>query len=436
MMDTDKSRDEDTIIMPSSWLRYVALGGSMLIMGAVTFKSDFSIFEWSMFGLFALAAYILAWAKESLYGFAPWLAMGANAVMILAWDHPDPFMISTVLSTMGFLHAGGSYYMMQRSRKPLSWAALSTTTTTAYYLIAYHKLDHALTISLSDYAWPSASEFWCAMAFGLSIMFTTIIQRLSVTMPEAKTRQNLQAVFACAVTALLSSGMAILLHQSYWPVALTAEIFAVSWLYTRTGMPFLLTLNGILMSAFGLIMIPDAIGLVYAIFAGPFENLDLFGERSLTFSTIFFRSGIPACMILTASSLLRDKKDDTLVELMEYAGITLFAITGYKAISLGFGSDRDLIFASQSCVTILCGGLALAAFYADRLFRRSMFERFAYLLSCLTALRILFFAVLFHSPLWTHQFVGEWRVLNYLLLGYGLPVALERFPIIRDSLSC
>lgn len=421
----DAETEDEDLNLSLSWLRYGAFGGSCLLMGAVTWTSHFDNLEWGMFGLFALATYVLAWAHERMYSAMPWIAMGANAVMLLAWNQPDPASFALVFVAFGLLHAGGSYLLMKRSDDPLPWASLCAVTTPLYYLIAYYKLDPALVMSrgAAD-TWFSIHEIWCALALGISLLFIAAIQDLFVTRRDVKVRQQVQAVFTCTIVALLSSGLAIALDHSYWSFVIAAEILTVSWLQARVDMPFLRTIGSLLLAVFGLLMLPDALGLVYAIFGESMRNSLRSAELAVSFSTLSFRFVVPALMMMAASWFLRQRQDDELVETLEYVSATLLAITGYKIVSMAFGNNSEFVFAAQSYVTLIWGVMALASFQAYRIFNRHSLETFAYVLAFLTAARLVGYALLLENPLWAHQAVGTWYGVNYLLTGYGMPVLL------------
>jgi len=68
---------------------YLALGGAILFIGLIAFRADFGLFEWSIFGLFAIASLALAYMDAPRYAFAPWAAMTVNAVMLFSWEPAD-----------------------------------------------------------------------------------------------------------------------------------------------------------------------------------------------------------------------------------------------------------------------------------------------------------------------------------------------------------
>ena len=107
-----------------SLLRYLALGGSAILIGAVSFTAQFVPLVWDMFGLFAGAAFILAWADARQYGFAPGITAAASLAMLLGWHGADPTVMALTIATFGLLHGGGAYYLMRRAENPKPWAIL------------------------------------------------------------------------------------------------------------------------------------------------------------------------------------------------------------------------------------------------------------------------------------------------------------------------
>ncbi|MDX2027181.1 MAG: DUF2339 domain-containing protein [Alphaproteobacteria bacterium] len=408
-----------------SWLRYIAIGGSLLLMGTVTYTTHFDTFEWGMFGLFSVGAILLAWSDSRTYGFAPWLAMAANAVMLLAWESPDPTALTITLTSFGALFTASAYLLMPRSPKSVSWAGLSATSALAYYLLAYHRLDATLTTTLAAHNWLSADELWAVIAFIFTAFFTSTTNRLFVTCTDIQQRHRLQAIFTVAATGFLSLGFAILLHQDYLAFAIAGQVLTISWINRRVDIPTLRAIAQVLTVVFGLLLLPEIMTLL----ASPFDDFSGYAAAHIdklhTASSLLFQFGLPSVMFAGSSWLLRSERDDQFVVVLELAAIALFTAMSYNVVGTAFsGHEARMAFVARGTFTNILFLLSLAGLHVGRQYVRPAVVWGGLVLGGLAVARSAGFDLLIYNPLWAHQMIGTWPILNGLLLVYALPVLL------------
>lgn len=405
--------------------RYTALCGALLMAAFLTHQAGFSSFEWGMLAILSAAAVTLAWFDHRSYGFAPWLAMAANAAMLATWQLHDSGILAAVIAGFGLAFSSSAYLLMHRSRHATSWAGISVTSALTYYLLAYYKLNSGLVTPESE------DTLWAVIAFVLAATFTWTAARPFVRGSEVGERQRLQSVFAVAVTAFLSTGFAILLDREFLAFAVAAEILTVSWLGTRTAIPILRHLAHILAAIFVMLLIPELIMLL----GGP---LDDFSTKWITLPAnvvaipfLLVQIGMPALFFAAASVLLRRERDDLFVGLLEFAAITLFGLVSYGLIAGSLAGEETALIA-RGIFSIALLLLGFGALRIGRMYSRPAVQWGGLMLVGVAAARIAGFDLLLLNPLWSHQFIGEWPLLNGLLPLYGLPALL--ILLLKDEL--
>jgi glucose-6-phosphate-specific signal transduction histidine kinase len=121
---------------------------------------------------------------------------------------------------------------------------------------------------------------------------------------EHAEKQAIMAVYAGTATAFLSLGLAIELPQSFLPIALAAELLALSWINTKVNVRALRALVALLGVLFGVALLPDLSRLVFdtkiiitllGVVAGKIESV------LLAASPILYL-GLPALMLGGAST--------------------------------------------------------------------------------------------------------------------------------------
>jgi hypothetical protein len=426
------------ITSPHTWRRYFAPTGAVVLLGIVAYTAHFGAFEWAMFGLFSLGAVGLAWFDDRTYAFVPWQAMIVNLVMLWGWNSPDPIVLAETLAAFALLFGVSGQIVLSRSHNPLSWAGLSAGAAVLYFVLAYDLLDAPLTQAMTANPWLTSDMAWSAIAFSGAALMTAAATRDFVLSREIALRHWLQAIFALAATSLLSTGLAILLHQQYLSFALSAEVLAVCWIITRTDIPALKILAEVLTGLFALSLASEAFPLLAGV--GTSET------ASHLISISVFRFGLPAAMFAGASVLLRRREDDVYVAVLELGAIALLAGMAYKilqAIFLGHFEDQTLII--ESIYSNILLAMSYAALVVARRISRQTVEWGGVALAAVALLRVVGLGLAALNPLWMHQAVGNLPVLNGLLIAYALPALLvyivgqrlsdERYPFVTPAVS-
>lgn len=409
-----------SVASPQTWARFVAPAGAIVLAGVVAYTANFGLFEWGMFGLFSLGAIGLAVFDGRTYVAVPWIAMAVNLAMLAGWNG-EANDVAIILTAFGLVFAASGQIFLSRSYQPLSWAGLSATATLAYFLLAYDKLRTPLAAALKGNVWLTAEAAWTAIAFAGAIAMTIATTRAFVMSSETVLRHRLQAVFVAAATALVSIGLAILLHEEYLSFAVAVQILVLAWLRTRADIPALRYLGYMLTAQFALLLLPNAAWTLADATAGATAV-----TRWTIISSALFRYAVPAALFGIACRFLREQKDEPYATGLELGAVALLTVAVYKLLEAAFlGHASDMTLAIGSIFTNIVLAAGVGALYAVRNGgqRQSLLWAGSALL-VLGVVRIVGLSLLVFDPLWSHQSVGTLPLLNGLLAIYLLPALL------------
>ncbi|WP_027361125.1 DUF2339 domain-containing protein [Halodesulfovibrio aestuarii] len=419
-----ESTDKNQTSYFTSILNYIGLSGALILLGIITGKAGFDIFEWSLFGLLAAGGICLAYLNDRLYGFVPLVSVTVTIGMLIAWDTAEVSTYAFILTAFALAFAGSGYFCLWRTKIPLLWAGLTGATSIAFYLLAYFKLRHT---ELVD----SIPSFWSVTAITLAGIAVYTVHKIRVYYRDHPKQDHLLALFAATSAAFISIALTIELQRDFLPVAFTAEMFSIAWIYSRIPIKALRPICMALALAFVILLLPQLhlLGTLLMISKiGGVKQSIVEGVSLPIIQWPVFQLGVPAAMFIGASYFLRRDHDDIWVQSLELAAIILTAVMGYYLTRHAFYVElNDILFAKADFLQrgIFTNILFIIGFVW--LFFGNYFDRFALTLGgvglcAIGIFRIIFFDFLFYNPLWTHQKIEGWLVCNNLLLPYGLPI--------------
>ncbi len=400
-------------------LTYLTLGGSMLLMCAVTAVSHYGSMEWGMYFLLSAGSIALSFFRPKAYGFAPWGALAISALMLVTWRQPEIGLFTYTLLSFAALFTLGGYALLWRAENPVSLAALSGAAAIGYFLIGYAQLRTQV-----DFAFP----LWGMIALGLGLASVNAVRQVMERFPEEDTRQKLLAVFSLAATAFIALGLTIELRREFLSVALSMELLAVCWLNLRFDIKALRPIAAALACAFGAVLLPQILLLVQLT---SFSLLEVQLRLQDTIPLVkwpLFQLGLPGALFAASSLLLRRRQDGKLVKWLEVSAIALIGVMGYYLMRHAFHVNENVLFAKAGFIergaitnALILFGLACLA-GGNRINRHAV-AMSGLMLCAVGAFRIGYFDLFLYNPLWAQQNVGSWPLLNGLLLPYGLPIA-------------
>jgi uncharacterized membrane protein len=413
-------------------LSYLTLGGALALLGLVTAESGFELTEWGFFAVLSIGGIGLAAFNQRLYGLVPFLSMAVNVVMLAAWSGAGAERFALVLAAFAALFVAAGQMFQFRSLEPRIWAGLSAATALGYYLLGYFRLHDS---GLAD----GIPRFWGILALVLAAGCVFALQTVASKVPDGRPgRQHLFAIYAASATAFISLGLTIELPRDFLPVAFALEVLAVAWINARIEIAALRPLAGVLAGVFGYLLIPQILVLIQLTVFSLIE-LDLNLQKHLPIvDWPVFQLGAPALFFAAAGHLLRRQKDGYLVQALETASVALIGLMGYYLTRHAFHAGQNVLditagFIERGAVTNVLFVFGLGCLWLGRRFGRRAVSACGLALAAICLFRIGYFDLLLANPLWSDQAVGEWPVVNGLLVTYGLPIlwiglAAQRLP--------
>lgn len=404
-------------------LNIIGVGGSILLLALVAGRSGFGLPEWGMFWLLAAGGMGLIWFKPVQYGFVPWLTLFTSAAMLLFWGDSDPSEFSSVLLCFAIVHLSG-YALAWRSVAPVLWSGVAATASVLYYLLAYGRLE--------DMGYmPGGSMSWGFLALALSALATGALMRAGeMFRDDEATLRRLQGIFAFAATALLSIALAVVLERDWLSVAIAAEIMGVAWVNNRLRIPVFRTIAGLLLLVFAFLMGQQIALLIELTVYSLFETrLPTIRGGIPMVDWPLFQLGFPAALFVAAAYFLSREAETRLVRVLEYAAVALTALMGFYLVRHAFHPGEEILltqagFMERGANTNGIFVFGLACLWLGKRYGRLAVTRSGLALAGVAIFRVVWFDMLMHNPAWNAgQEVGDWPLLNGLLLPFGLTLA-------------
>lgn len=431
VMGSRQDVQESTSLSDISWsmcniLNYLGLGGAIILMGTITAHSGFGYLEWGLFGILACGGIVMAYFKNNVYGFVPWILMAVNAVMLMVWKAPDIHDFSLVLSAFAALYMGCGYLITWKSSAPSRWAGLMAATAIGYYLLAYFKLQQM-------HAYADIPFLWGGLALGLAALFITMTKKSMIYFEDGNLeKDHVLGITSLLATIFISLALTIELEYEFLSVAIAGEVFAVAWISTRIRIAALRLIAMLLSLVFGFLLMPQAL-LLFQLTAFSLVEVKLHLQHVVPIvNWPMFQLGVPALLFIGAAYYLRFEKDGRFVRSLELASLGLIAVMGYYLNRHAFHVADEIMFKTagffeRNVMTNILFMYGLSCLYAGRRFERIAFAWGGMGFCAVALFRVLYFDLMIHNPLWADQNIRGVFIANELVLAFGLPVVWTWF---------
>ncbi len=432
-------------------LNVVTVAGALALMAAVAFDASFSLHDWLLYAALALGAVGLAFFNAPLYGFAPWAAMAVNAVMLSGWSPASHGEFATALIAFGALYVASGLALFTRSGFPLLWSGLSAAAAFGYFLLGYFRLQYVVPAPppefiqettpstqpvepLIDTARETAASLihvWGGAGLAFAALFLGAAFYGARTMTASADKERLLAIFSLATTAFLAIALTIELPRDFLSVAIAAELLAVAWVATRTQIPSLRAIAGLLGAGFAYLLLPQIVLLAQLAVLTTF-NVELRVQDTIpavAFPT--FQLALPAIFSLAAGWLFRSKAggDGLLIRTLEFAALALLGLWGYYTATHTLHPNENALFVTRSFLeraflTQMLFAFGVGCLIVARGFGRTAYQQAGALLVAVAVFRIVVFDLLTHNPLnFPGEYIAGWPILDALAVAYLLPLA-------------
>lgn len=403
---------------------YLGLAGATLLIALAVAVSEFRYLEWGLSAAIALGGVYLAYIDDKKYRFVPWISLASTLLLLLVWDYNDLTSFSIAVVLFAALYAVSGYALLWKADKAVTWAGLSAASALGFYLLSYIKLHR---FPASPEVAVDSTLFWGGLALAFAAIAIYSVRRVQEHFRAEAQKEHLLAIFAVTATAFISLAMTILLDEKNLPLAFAAEVLAVAWISRRAEIAILRPVTGILALIFAGLLVPQILLLVQLTAFSLVElRLPLQASVPLVEEPLI-RLGLPALFFIGAAFFLRSKADDWLVRGLELAAIALGAVMGYYLTRQLMNVDENVLyvkagFLERGIITNVLFLYGLFCFWTGRRFLRIAVSWSGAVLCGVALFRIGYFDLFLYNPIWSHQEIVGWPVLNALILPFGLPI--------------
>jgi uncharacterized membrane protein len=302
----------------------------------------------------------------------------------------------------GVLFAIFGFAALWGAKRPALWAGVSASVPIALLVIAYYRIaDFGV-----DFAWA-----------GLALLLAVVNLFAAERVERYRAARGLEitlAAYAAAVVALLSLAAAMSMREAWLTVALSIQLPMLAWINTRIRATSLQAIASIIVFTVLTRLVFNYNILTYPLSANPATSWVIYGY------------GIPAFCFLWAARIFRPLNAVRLIALLEAGGFAFCVLLISLEIRLFIAGSIDapsygLLEQSLQSISWLCVGSVFALRYRQSGHLVSFYG--AGVLLGLATAQILLSQLVSSNPLATGEAVGNYPVLNVLLLAYAAPAA-------------
>lgn len=397
------------------WIGWGGLSAGLVALSWVGHSAAWGTLEWAFLGLLLAGCLAVARLDEDFHGLA-WLAAGIVTADLWLWlDVLDSESAGRYLLTHAALGGGlalaawGASFF--RSRRAGAWGALSAVVGVVYLLVvvAYENV-----LGLEGFHWGVIAVLTGALYVAGAVPWAR--RRSSGGRERGEEAEKPLAALAVGATVLFSLALPLELEREWLSVAWALEIPALMWLASRLRVDALRKLAWIFSGIVTVRLLVNPMVLTYPIGETPLWNWLLWGY------------GLPLVAVFGASVLARSNGWGKLEEALQwltlgllFAFVTLQIRQTFHPGDLDHGSTSFLEWGLYLSAWSSLAWLALVA--EDRWPVRPLHwgSRGLLLFVLGTGSLVLGLA---KNPAWSHEWVGDVPVVNFLLVAYGAPALL------------
>jgi uncharacterized membrane protein len=407
-------------------LAWAAAGSAAVLVLGLVESNSYGF--WSVATLTILAALYLAAGRwnQSFDGLSI-IAAVATALLVGIWRDPALVALRSQLFTIGdqgyvvergpvvarelvpfvsttvglaVLFGLGGFLALWGARRPALWAGISATVPVGLLAITYARIT-GFDVDLR------------LAATALFIAATGSIAAAAVGRHRDRPGLNgALGVYAAAVAAAVSLGVAMALQQVWLTVALSIELPVLAWISRELNLKPLRIVAAVLAIAVlaRLVLNPDI--FEYQLGEIPGLNWLLYGY------------GVPAVSFFAAARWFRRVRDDHLVSLLEagaIAFVVLLVSMELRSIIEGSIDSARYGLLEQSAQSIAWLAIAYGMAIGYQRDKRIVSLWACRILVGAATAQVVFLQALVSNPLWSGDQVGNLFILNVLSLAYVVP---------------
>ncbi|WIM13205.1 DUF2339 domain-containing protein [Enhydrobacter sp.] len=394
-------------------LVWAALGGTGALLVAIIVRDGGQQNAgWLALAVHGVGAYALGrWTPRFQYhaALAPALSLAALALWwltmsgaSLGWD-ADRFAWFAIL--FGGLYAAGAFALMWNASRPGFWAALSVAAALTHFLFCWYVLRGLKT------ATP-----WGLISIGLAAPFLVGAERLARWRDRMTGATEALGFLLAGVAFFIAAAIPLELRHEWITVAYAIELAAVAAIAATLDLVAMRRICWALLAVVVVRFVLNPWVLDYPLGVTPILNWILWGY------------GISIAALAVGLRYLRRMRDEPLTRATEAAiALLAFMLATLEVRSLFQHGSMDAFgtsFMERAFYVLVWGAFALASLWLAR-WRQDVVALWAWRVSGLLALGIALVAqVIVANPIFDSADVGQWPILNGLLLAYAVPAAM------------
>jgi uncharacterized membrane protein len=315
---------------------------------------------------------------------------------------PELLRFLTTEALFAALFGIGGFVALWGARRPAMWAGVSAAVPVLLLVVAY----------------------WRIVGFGVDLRWATVALgfaglNLIAAMAVARHRDHeplaiALGFYAAAVVAFVSLGVTMTLRDAWLTVALSVQLPALAWIASRTPPQPMRILAAVVA-----VVVMARLTVNYNLFSYPLAS------GPLT-SWVIYGYGVPALMFFWAARLFRRDYESDLTNLL-YSGALVFAVLlvtfEIRLFAEGSLDAPGYTFLEQSLQSIAWLSFAYGLTVAQRRNGNRVALWGGRILLGAAVGHIVLFGLLISNPVFTHDPVGDYPIVNGLLLAYAAPAA-------------
>jgi uncharacterized membrane protein len=361
--------------------------------------ANYAVFDWLFLAILCLGFLLLTIKDPSYFSVNCYAAVLAGALLFVwSFSATDPVPFLSIVLLFGALHGAAGYLLIWKTAERFRWALFCSATVAGFFLIGYN----------ADFQ--SAFQVpWTAVAVLLSALFVAGSLPVFTKVASAEWPSSVFGVLVGAAAFFACLAVPLALHQQWLTIGWALQTPLLVWIGTKMRVQILLRFAVILLAIVSLRLI-TAMGV----------------EPS--WSSILLNYAVPLVAIGIAG-WLADRSDEKNFAKIAVGFCLVFTFIFLTLAVYRFQNPATiwsfrLDFRESALLSILWFSYALGLFrYVDR-YPNPFIQDLPKILSILTFAFVIYSLLIVNNPLVSHQSVGAWPVLNWLLLAYGLPALL------------
>lgn len=412
------------------WLRpalvvFVASCVTALLLFALGLREENGVLSLAAMAVFTGVTIFAAWSTPAVERMAPVPAV-MGLVVLVCWALPGEvyplgfdaigvfgrlpvggpmddlgtFLASAVLFAVFF--GGVGHLALTHVRHKGLWALLSAAVPVLTLAIVYYRCD-ALMV---DLGWAALGLLLAAMAVGLA----TRLHRH----PQARALEIGVGLYAVATIGAISLAATMTLSEVWLSVALAVQLPALAWVNGHIRLPY----GRHVALVVGSIVFVRLI-LLHTFFGTTFDV-------PATTAWIFYGYGIPAVAYYLAARWFHQERDSITVHFLESFAVAAAVLT--VSLEIRYWVNGALMverygLLEQSLQSASWLASALGFYVRYKRMPRPVSYWGARILGLMAVVQIVVLQLVFNNPLFTGEEIGDWPVVNILLVAYGVPAA-------------